>query len=203
LMKLDIWASPPPPKISRENSSVIESPKRITGTLHHVFTFMTISRWIIRRMRNVSNKNCRENQNAHFIFSNFFPENRAVYEVISRNVVEPERPQTIWRRVACCVSKATRATTHASARSRTPPTTQMCNTAFATTAVVSWTHLRCYVIRTLPVLLFSVFVYRVRVSSVTSLGLLWRLAAWSDTPACFTKSAVRLLWTRLCEQFWA
>ena len=87
-------------------------------------------------MRNVLDKNCRENQNAHFIFSNFFPENRAVYEVISRNVVEPERPQTIWRRVVCCVSKATRATTHASARSRTPPTTQMCNTAFATAAVV-------------------------------------------------------------------
>ena len=47
---------------------------RITSTLYeYVFTFMTISRWIILRMKNVSNKSCRENQNTHFIFSNFFP----------------------------------------------------------------------------------------------------------------------------------
>ena len=33
----------------------------------------------------------------HFIFNNFFSENRAVYEILSKNVVEPERPQMIWR----------------------------------------------------------------------------------------------------------
>jgi hypothetical protein len=33
---------------------------------------MTISRWILLRMRNVSNKSCKENQNSHFTFSNFF-----------------------------------------------------------------------------------------------------------------------------------
>ena len=44
----------------------------------------------------------------------FFFENRAVYEVISKNVVEPERPQrTIWLvRVAFWISKDTRAQTH-------------------------------------------------------------------------------------------
>jgi hypothetical protein len=36
-------------------------------------------------MRNVSDKNCRENQNAHFILSNFSPENRAVYEIMWKN----------------------------------------------------------------------------------------------------------------------
>jgi hypothetical protein len=41
-------------------------------------------------MRNVPNKSCRENQNTHFIFSNFFPENRVIYEIMSKNMVEPE-----------------------------------------------------------------------------------------------------------------
>ena len=38
-------------------------------------------------------KSCRENQNTHFMFSNFFPENRTVYEVMSKNIVETEAPQ--------------------------------------------------------------------------------------------------------------
>ena len=47
----------------------------------------------------------------------FSPENRTVYEIMSKNVVEPERPHmTIWRRIACWVSKAKRAR----ARSTTP-----------------------------------------------------------------------------------
>ena len=33
---------------------------------------MTISLWILLRMRNVSNNICRENQNTHFTFRNFF-----------------------------------------------------------------------------------------------------------------------------------
>ena len=57
------------------------------------------------------------------MFNNFFfsSENRAVYELMSKNVVEPERPQVaIWRmRVECWISKATRAQVHASARART------------------------------------------------------------------------------------
>jgi len=45
-------------------------------------------------MRNVSDKSCRENQNTHFVFNNFFSENRAVNEIMWKNMVEPERPQT-------------------------------------------------------------------------------------------------------------
>jgi hypothetical protein len=38
----------------------------------------------------------------HILCSEIFSENIAVYEIMSRNVVEPEGPQmTIWRRVAC------------------------------------------------------------------------------------------------------
>jgi hypothetical protein len=34
---------------------------------------MITSCWILLRMRNVSNKSCRENQNTHFMFDNPFP----------------------------------------------------------------------------------------------------------------------------------
>jgi hypothetical protein len=41
-------------------------------------------------MRNVCNTICGEDQNTHFMFSNSFSENRAVYEIMSKNMVEPE-----------------------------------------------------------------------------------------------------------------
>jgi hypothetical protein len=44
-------------------------------------------------MGNMSGKRCRENQNTRFILSKFFPENRTVYEVMWKNVVQPDRPQ--------------------------------------------------------------------------------------------------------------
>ena len=61
-------------------------------------------------MRNVSDKSCRENQNAHFVLNIFFflPENRAVYEKMWKNMVEPDRPHMTNRRmrVACWIPKA-------------------------------------------------------------------------------------------------
>jgi len=46
---------------------------RTIGTLHEDhFTFLIISRSILLRMRGVSDKICRENQNAHVVFNNFF-----------------------------------------------------------------------------------------------------------------------------------
>jgi hypothetical protein len=49
-------------------------PTRIMGTSHeHVFTFMTIYRQTLLRMRNVLEKSCRKNQNTHFMFNNVFP----------------------------------------------------------------------------------------------------------------------------------
>jgi hypothetical protein len=60
-------------------------------------------------MRNISEKNCRENQNTDFVFSNFFSENPAVYEIMWKNTAGRGRPQmTIWRmRIACWIPKAT------------------------------------------------------------------------------------------------
>jgi hypothetical protein len=46
---------------------------RMTGTLHGgIRTFVAISRSVILRIRNISGKVCRENQNTHFIFRKFF-----------------------------------------------------------------------------------------------------------------------------------
>jgi hypothetical protein len=45
----------------------------IKGTLHgDRYTFFIMSRWILLRMRNVSDKICTENQNTHFMFNNLF-----------------------------------------------------------------------------------------------------------------------------------
>jgi hypothetical protein len=87
---------------------------RITGTLHaDQYTFLIISCSILLRISNVSYKSCTENQNTHFIFSIFFffffAENRAGYERLLKNIVEPDRPQmTIWpMRISHWVPKVT------------------------------------------------------------------------------------------------
>jgi len=41
-------------------------------------------------MRNISDKSCRENNNIHFVFNNFFPLNRDVYEIMWENMAVPE-----------------------------------------------------------------------------------------------------------------
>jgi len=79
-----------------------ENLTRITGTLHEElrYIFFVISRWIILRMRNVSDKSCRENQNTHFVFSNFFPQNRAVYEIMWKKYIwqyDTARMSFVWR----------------------------------------------------------------------------------------------------------
>jgi len=43
-------------------------------------------------MKNYSNKTCRESSNTHFII-NFSFENRAVYEIKWKNIVEPDGPR--------------------------------------------------------------------------------------------------------------
>jgi len=46
----------------------------ITGTLHeNLRIFMIICHSIFLRIRNVSDKSCRENQNTHFTLSKVFP----------------------------------------------------------------------------------------------------------------------------------
>jgi len=58
-------------------------------------------------MKNISGKSCRENQNTHFFLSSrtFCFKNRAVYEIVWKNTVEPDRLQmTIWcMHIACWI----------------------------------------------------------------------------------------------------
>jgi hypothetical protein len=59
-------------------------------------------------MRNVSDKIIEKLKHT-FMFNKFFPENRTVFEIRWKNVVEPERPlTTVWNiGIACWISKAT------------------------------------------------------------------------------------------------
>jgi hypothetical protein len=59
-------------------------------------------------MKNISDRSCSESRNTHFMFNMYFF-NRAVYEIMWKNIVERGRPHmTIWRmRVACRIPKTT------------------------------------------------------------------------------------------------
>ena len=70
LMKFDVWVFLQ--SLSRK-FKFRQNPKKITGTLHEdQNTFLIITRSLLLRMRNVSDKGCRENKNTHFLFNNFF-----------------------------------------------------------------------------------------------------------------------------------
>jgi len=69
---------------------------RIQGTLHedqYTVLIISLSLAFLLRMRNVSDKSCRENQITHFMFNKFIFENRALYEITWKNIVQPDRPQ--------------------------------------------------------------------------------------------------------------
>jgi len=76
----------------------------LTGTSHEgEYRVFIISRSVLRRMRNISRRSCRENQNMHFVLKNS-SQNRAVYDIMWKNSVERCRPQmTIWRKHIACL----------------------------------------------------------------------------------------------------
>jgi hypothetical protein len=61
---------------------------RMTGTLYDM---MVMFRSVLLIKKNVSDKNCRENQNTHIIFRPL-PENRAVYEILWNNLAGTDWP---------------------------------------------------------------------------------------------------------------
>jgi len=66
------------------------------------YTFLIISQLITLRMKSVSDKSCRENQNTYFVFNNFFfSENRAIYEIMCQNTVALSRPQMMMSYALC------------------------------------------------------------------------------------------------------
>ena len=54
---------------------------------------MIMSRPVLLRMRNISHEVCRGNQNA-FHLQQSFDENRAVYQIIWKNTVGSNKPQS-------------------------------------------------------------------------------------------------------------
>ena len=88
---------------------------RITLTLHKdKYIFLIISRSVLLRMRNVSDKSCTENQNTHFMFGNCFSKIVPFMRKCGKNIVKPDTSQmTIWRmRISCLIPKATNTHTH-------------------------------------------------------------------------------------------
>jgi hypothetical protein len=84
---------------------------RISGTLREgLCTSVIISRSVLLRTRNFSDKSCRENQNTHFVLDDIFPENHVFYEIIWRNAVQLDitYDNIIWRmHIACWMPEAT------------------------------------------------------------------------------------------------
>jgi hypothetical protein len=82
---------------------------RIIGTLHKdQYTVMIISLSFLGILRNVSDKFLEKNK-THILQSVTVSKNRADYETMCKNIVEPRRPQiTIWHmRLVCWIPKAT------------------------------------------------------------------------------------------------
>ena len=149
-------------------------------------------------MRNISNKSCKEKENTHLVFDNRIPKIVLFYEIMLKNMMEPERPHTgLWRRVACWISKATRAQAQDSA----PAPTSTRTNVHAHRNISDLLHFHsyddfanaplCYVTRTLPVLLLS---HHVRVAALTRFSI-------SDTVHIF--SVIGLLFVLKIRCFYA
>jgi hypothetical protein len=84
----------------------------ISGTLkedQYNLTFFIISHSVLLRMRNVSEKVAEKIKTHVLCPVTFFFENLAIYEIMWKHFVMPDRPQmTMWRmRVACWIPRTT------------------------------------------------------------------------------------------------
>jgi hypothetical protein len=72
---------------------------------------MVISRCVLLRVRNVSNKNCRDNQNTHFVFGKFlFQKSCGLWDNVEKycRTGQKTRDNITWRmRIACWKTKGT------------------------------------------------------------------------------------------------
>jgi len=109
-MKFDIWIFFE--DLWRQFNFLLKYDKNNGYFMHGLMYFLIIARSFLLRMRNISDKLCREKQNTHFMFNVLFPENRVAYEITRKHSVDPTTPQmTIrtWRmRFSCSVHKATK-----------------------------------------------------------------------------------------------
>ena len=82
----------------------------VTATSHeHIFTVMIISRLFLLRTINIPDIFVQKIE-TRFIFYNFVSENRAVYEIMWKNIEESDGHHVniiLRMRFACCITKAT------------------------------------------------------------------------------------------------
>ena len=128
-------------KIYREHPKFHSNMTRIGGTLREdVFTFMTASCWILLRMRNVSDKSCRGNQNNFMLINIFFRKACRLWDKVVKCDEAREVTGDNMAHALCMLGK--RGYTRARTRPRTRAHTQICNThCFSTATTVSWTRL--------------------------------------------------------------
>jgi hypothetical protein len=82
--------------------------RRIAGMLHYYLcTFMIISRRILLRVRFFRQK-YKKSKHVFYVQYIFFFENQAVYEIMWKNTVQPDRPEITIRRMrlACWIIKS-------------------------------------------------------------------------------------------------
>jgi hypothetical protein len=83
---------------------------RITATLHEDrCVFMTVPRYILRRMRNFSDKSSREQQNSHFMFNIFFRKSYPLIDNVEKYGRAGQATDVNLIRcmgVICCITKA-------------------------------------------------------------------------------------------------
>jgi hypothetical protein len=70
---------------------------------------MIIPRSVLLRMRNVSDKSCRENQHKFLCSRALFRNSCRLWDNVKKNIVQPDRPHmAVWRMcISCWVPKAT------------------------------------------------------------------------------------------------
>ena len=70
------------------------------------YKFLNTSHWVLLRIRSISDKSFRENQNTNLMFNNFFKKLCCVLDDLEKNMLEPDN--TIWHICfACRITKAT------------------------------------------------------------------------------------------------
>ena len=69
-------------------------------------TFVIISLGILLRMRIVSVKSCKENQNKPMAFKNVFPKMVLFYETMWKNITDPDSPHVTIKYGACALHSA-------------------------------------------------------------------------------------------------
>jgi len=90
--------------------SVRKFKKKNSGTkrliLYHVYEHIVMP--LFKNDEKYFRQNCRANRNIFYVQQRFFPQNRAVRQIMWISVVEPDRPQMAIRcmRIACWIFKA-------------------------------------------------------------------------------------------------